>query len=79
MRVAKTAHLDMMRTAIVHYWLLGRCGGEKVGESLSRIMPEADVFTLSCDPAALGPELRCHRITASFSQSAGALTFRSCH
>jgi hypothetical protein len=76
--MAKTAHLDMMRTAIVHYWRLGRCGGEKVVEALCRIMPEADVFMLSCDPAALGPELRRHR-TASFSQSPTALTLRSCH
>jgi hypothetical protein len=47
-------------------------------EALCRIMPEADTFTLFCDPAALGPERRHHRITASFSQSASAFTFRSC-
>ena len=55
-----------MRAAIVHYWLLNRRGGEKVLDALCRLLPDADIFTLFCDPAALSPELRRHRITASF-------------
>jgi glycosyltransferase involved in cell wall biosynthesis len=55
-----------MRTAIVHYWLLNRRGGEKVLDALCRMLPDADVFTLFCDPAALSDELRRHRITTSF-------------
>ena len=55
-----------MRAAIVHYWLLNRRGGEKVLEALCALLPEADVFTLFCDPATLSPELRRHRITTSF-------------
>ncbi len=55
-----------MRAAIVHYWLLNRRGGEKVLETLCGMLPEADIFTLFCDPEALGPELRGRRITASF-------------
>ena len=55
-----------MRTAIVHYWLLNRRGGEAVLEALCRIFPDADIFTLFCDPATLGPGLRGHRIHASF-------------
>jgi len=55
-----------MRAAIVHYWLLERRGGEKVLESLCRLLPEADIFTLFCDPQSLGPELRRHRIVTSF-------------
>jgi hypothetical protein len=55
-----------MRTAIVHYWLLGRRGGEKVVDALCRLLPDADIFTLFCDPASLSPELRRHRITTSF-------------
>src|ERR1700691_4056195 len=35
-----------MRVAIVHYWLLGMRGGEKVLEALCRLAPEADIFTL---------------------------------
>src|SRR5215469_5565010 len=55
-----------MRTAIVHYWLLNRRGGEKVVEALCRLLPDADLFTLFCDPAALSPELQRRRIITSF-------------
>ena len=55
-----------MRAAIVHYWLLNRRGGEKVVDALCRLLPEADIFTLFCDPATLSPAMRTHRITTSF-------------
>jgi glycosyltransferase involved in cell wall biosynthesis len=55
-----------VRSAIVHYWLLGRRGGEKVLDALCRLLPDADIFTLFCDPATLSDELRGHRITTSF-------------
>jgi glycosyltransferase involved in cell wall biosynthesis len=55
-----------MRTAIVHYWLLNRRGGEKVLDAFCRLLPDADIFTLFCDPATLSDELRRHRIATSF-------------
>ncbi len=55
-----------MRTALVHYWLLNLRGGEKVLEALCRMLPDADIFTLFCDPDTLSPELRKHKITHSF-------------
>jgi glycosyltransferase involved in cell wall biosynthesis len=55
-----------VRAAIVHYWLLNRRGGEKVLDALCRLLPDADIFTLFCDPAALSPEIRSHRIVTSF-------------
>lgn len=55
-----------MRAAIVHYWLLNRRGGEKVLDALCRLLPDADIFTLFCDPAALSDEVRRHKVTASF-------------
>jgi len=55
-----------MRAAIVHYWLLNYRGGEKVLDALCRLLPEADIFTLFCDPAALSEEVRRHRIVSSF-------------
>jgi len=54
------------RTAIVHYWLLNRRGGEKVLEALCRLLPDADIFTLFCDPATLSPEVSRRKITTSF-------------
>lgn len=55
-----------MRAAIVHYWLLNRRGGEKVLDALCRLLPEADIFTLFCDPETLSEEVRRHRIVTSF-------------
>ena len=34
-----------MKIAIVHYWLVGMRGGEKVLESLIDIYPDADIYT----------------------------------
>jgi len=55
-----------MRAAIVHYWLTNWRGGEKVLEALCRLLPDADIFTLFYDPEAVSPEIRRHKVTASF-------------
>jgi glycosyltransferase involved in cell wall biosynthesis len=59
-----------MRTAIVHYWLLGMRGGEKVVEALCRIFPDADIFTLFYDPSQVSETIRRHRVSASFLNGA---------
>ncbi len=56
----------IVRTAIVHYWLLGMRGGEKVVESLCRMFPDADIFTLFYDPEAVSDVIRSRRVTASY-------------
>jgi glycosyltransferase involved in cell wall biosynthesis len=58
--------MDTVRTAIVHYWLLNRRGGEKVVDALCRLLPDADIFTLFCDPDTLSAEMRRHKIVTSF-------------
>src|ERR1043166_7231097 len=55
-----------MRSAIVHYWLLNRRGGEKVLDALCGLLPDADIFTLFCDPETLSTDLRGRKITTSF-------------
>jgi glycosyltransferase involved in cell wall biosynthesis len=55
-----------MRVAIIHYWLLGMRGGEKVLEALCRMLPGADIFTLFYDPERVSPLIRSHRVTPSF-------------
>lgn len=57
-----------MRAAIVHYWLLGMRGGEKVVEALCRLLPEADIFTLFYDPSKVSPAIRSRRVQASVLQ-----------
>ena len=55
-----------MRVALIHYWLLGMRGGEKVLEGICRLFPEADIFTLFYDPEAVSPLIRSHTVKASF-------------
>src|SRR5215472_17071621 len=57
---------DLMRVALVHYWLLGMRGGEKVLEALCRMFPQADIFTLFYDPRRVSDTIRGHRVTASW-------------
>lgn len=54
---------DDRRVAIVHYWLVGMRGGEKVLESLCRMFPQADLFTHVADPSRLSSTLTRHKIT----------------
>ena len=39
-----------MRVALVHDWLNGMRGGEKVLEVLCELYPEADIYTLLYEP-----------------------------
>ena len=55
-----------MRVALIHYWLLGMRGGEKVLEAICRIYPQADIFTLFYEPERVSPLLRSKNVHASF-------------
>jgi glycosyltransferase involved in cell wall biosynthesis len=55
-----------VRVALVHYWLLGMRGGEKVLEALCRLYPDADIFTLFYDPSRVSETIRSRKVTASF-------------
>lgn len=50
------------RVAIIHYWLVGMRGGEKVIEALCRMFPQADIFTHVADPSRLSATLTKHKI-----------------
>jgi glycosyltransferase involved in cell wall biosynthesis len=54
-----------MRVALVHYWLLGNRGGERVLEAICRLFPEADIFTLFYDPESVSPLIRSRVVHAS--------------
>lgn len=60
-----------MKVAIVHYWLTGMRGGEKVLESICNLYPDADIFTLVAKPEKLSEKLQSHKITTSFLQKIG--------
>lgn len=55
-----------LRVAVVHYWLVGMRGGEKVLEEILRIFPQADIFTHVADRRKLSPGIAQHRITETF-------------
>lgn len=46
-----------MKVAIVHYWLVGMRGGEKVVQALLDIYPQADIYTHVFDPEAVSPDI----------------------
>jgi glycosyltransferase involved in cell wall biosynthesis len=58
-----------MRVAIIHYWLVGMRGGEKVVEEICRLYPEADIFTHVYDPKAISQTIASHTIKTSFIAS----------
>ncbi len=47
-----------MRVALIHDWLNGMRGGEKVFEVLCELYPDADVYTLFFEPEKVSPIIR---------------------
>jgi len=56
------------RVALVHDWLTGMRGGEKVLEVLCELYPAADIFTLVHRQGAVSSTIERHRIQTSFVQ-----------
>jgi glycosyltransferase involved in cell wall biosynthesis len=57
-----------MRVALVHDWLTGMRGGERVLEALVDLFPAADIFTLVHVPGAVAPAIEARPIRTSFIQ-----------
>ncbi|MGD9686126.1 MAG: glycosyltransferase family 4 protein [Desulfobacter sp.] len=57
-----------MKIAIIHYWLVGMRGGEKVVEALCELFPQADIFTHVYTSDAVSEMIKNHKITTSFIQ-----------
>ncbi len=57
-----------MNVAIIHYWLVGMRGGEKVLEALCEIYPDADIYTHVYAPQNISAQLNQHKIQTSFIQ-----------
>lgn len=57
-----------MRVALVHDWLTGMRGGEKVLEVLCELLPDADIYTLVHRRGAVSPAIERHRIATSVVQ-----------
>lgn len=60
----------MTRVALVHDWLTGMRGGEKVLAEIASLVPEAPIFTLFHFPGSVSRELEAHPIHTSMLQHA---------
>jgi len=60
--------MSFPRTALIHDWLTGMRGGEKVLELLCELLPAADLFTLIHLPGRVSACLEARRIRTSFLQ-----------
>ena len=56
----------LQRVALVHDWLTGMRGGERVLERVARCFPDADLHTLVWRRGAVSAEIERHRIRTSF-------------
>ncbi len=59
---------DGLRVALVHDWLTGMRGGEKVLETIAGLFPGAPIFTLLHLRGSVSPALEAHPIETSFLQ-----------
>jgi glycosyltransferase involved in cell wall biosynthesis len=58
------------RVALVHDWLTGMRGGEKVLEAIAELFPRAPIFTLFHFPGTVSETLESHPIHTSYLQHA---------
>src|SRR4029077_5666228 len=56
----------LMKVALIHYWLVGMRGGEKVLETLCEMYPGADIFPHVYVPEMVSDRIRQHRIIPTF-------------
>ena len=55
-----------MRVAIIHYWLVGMRGGERVLERFCKMFPQADVYTHVYNPDAVSDVIRAMNVKTTF-------------
>jgi glycosyltransferase involved in cell wall biosynthesis len=58
--------IDNLKVALVHDWLTGMRGGEKVLEVLCELYPQADLFTLVHNPGSISKLIENRRIHTAF-------------
>lgn len=64
-RLGKFHSYFSMKIALVHDWLNGMRGGEKVLEIFCELYPEATIFTLLYDPTKVSETIRRMQVTGS--------------
>jgi glycosyltransferase involved in cell wall biosynthesis len=64
----RRSDLSRKKVAIIHYWLVGMRGGERVLERLLTLFPQADIFTHVYDPDSVSRAIRERTVRTSFIQ-----------
>ncbi len=67
-RTGHPATALMPKVALVHDWLTGMRGGERVLEAIAALYPWAPIYTLLHVPGSVSPALEAHPILTSFLQ-----------
>jgi glycosyltransferase involved in cell wall biosynthesis len=67
-RPAGASALRDLRVAVVHDWLTGMRGGERVLEAICELAPHAELFTLIHVPGRVSPAIARHAPHTSFVQ-----------
>jgi len=62
-----------MKVALVHDWLTGMRGGEKVLERFALMFPDAPIYTLVWNRGSVSEAIESHRIRTSFLQRMPAI------
>jgi len=60
--------LDNKKIALVHYWLIGMRGGERIVECLCKVFPDIDIYTLIYDKNKISNIINSKNIYTSFLQ-----------
>ena len=55
-----------MKVAIIHYWLVGMRGGEKVLESLIDLYPQSDIYTNVYIPSNISDKINNQKVYTTF-------------
>lgn len=58
-----------MRVALLHDWLVGYRGGERILDALCELYPEAPIYTLLHQPGSTSPRIESKKIHTSFLNS----------
>jgi len=68
--------LQNLKVVLAHDWLTGMRGGERVLEYLCRMFPQAPIYTLFYNPAAVSDTIKSHEIiTSPLQKIPGILKF----
>lgn len=57
-----------LRVAIIHYWLIGMRGGERVLERILNLYPNADIYTHAYAPERVSARIRAANVQTTFIQ-----------